>query len=255
MNGAYEISGMALLAQQRALDAGASNIANIHTPGFKRSEVRFSEVLSSSALAAAPRADLGASPPLSGIVASVSLALDEQGEIETTGRPLDIALSGRGFIELMGPRGQSMLWRGGALSVQEDGLLATAGGLALRASIEIPETATALSISAEGVVRAIVGEDGAEVELGRIPLVDAPAAGLERLDGGVYRMRDDARTEDIVPGEGANAVFMQGAVERSNVDLNQEMVRLMIVQRAYAANAQVVQAADQLMAIANGLRK
>ena len=81
------------------------------------------------------------------------------------------------------------------------------------------------------------------------------AAALERLDGGLYRLADGARVMDGVPGEDGLGRLVQGGVERSNVELNAEMVQLMIIQRAYAANAQVVQAADQLMNIANNLRR
>ena len=94
-------------------------------------------------------------------------------------------------------------------------------------------------------------------ELGQIQLVrvDDPAS-VERLDGGLYRVREGgAALAEAQPGEDGAGLLVQGAVERSNVSLTDEMVRLMLVQRAYAANSQIVQAADQLMAIANGLRR
>ncbi|MBC7768218.1 MAG: flagellar hook-basal body protein [Phycisphaerales bacterium] len=256
MNGAFEIAGVGLVSQQQALDAIASNIANINTPGFKRSDVRFSEMLSRHADAASPRGDLSTSSALAGVGVTILLALNEQGGIEPTARPLDLAIVGDGFIELMGPRGQNLLWRGGTLSIQEDGLLAGADGLALRAMINVPETATGLSIDSEGIVRATTGDGEAPIELGRIALVQIhDPSQVERLDGGVYRLAEGARVEEFHQGDARAGAFVQGALERSNVEINEEMVRLMIVQRAYAANAQLVQAADQMMAIANGLRK
>ncbi len=256
MNGAFEVAGVGLAAQQRALDAIASNIANINTPAFKRAEVRFSEVMAALSDPANPSAALGGVSLLAGVRADLSLALDEQGEIQVTGRALDIAIAGDGFIELMGPRGESLLWRGGALSIGEDGVLAGAGGFALRAGIETPPGTTALHIEADGSVRASLDGGQDRVELGRIMLVHvADATSLERLDSGVYRLRYGAQPIEATPGEDGAGELLQGAVERSNVDINEEMVRLMIVQRCYAANAQIVQAADQLMAIANGLRR
>lgn len=254
MNGAFEVSGAGLVSQQQALDAIASNIANINTPGFKRAEVTFSDILARQADPDNVRADLLAPAQAASVSARISIALDEQGLIEPTGHALDLAINGRGFIELLGSRGETLLWRGGRLSVQPDGALATSDGVPLRAMISVPEGVTALTIGADGVVRATAEDAEAPLELGRIDLVDvADAADIERLDGGLYRLRDDARAEPLLANEAG--AFVQGAIERSNVDLNAEMVRLMIVQRAYAANAQIVQAADQLMAIANGLRK
>ncbi len=94
------------------------------------------------------------------------------------------------------------------------------------------------------------------MELGQIELVriDDPSS-VDRLDGGLYRVRDGAPLTEAQPGEDGAGTFVQGAVERSNVSLTDEMVRLMLVQRAYAANAQIVQAADQMMATANSLRR
>ena len=75
------------------------------------------------------------------------------------------------------------------------------------------------------------------------------------MDGGLFRAPDEATLATAAPGEDGAGTFAQGAVEHSNVDLSSQMVQLMLVQRAYAANAQVVQAADQLMGLANGLRR
>jgi flagellar basal-body rod protein FlgG len=168
---------------------------------------------------------------------------------------MDLAISGRGFVELMGPRGQTMLWRGGALSIQEDGLLATQDGIALRALITVPADATDLRIDAAGAVTAH-GADGADLQLGAIELVRlADMSAIETLDAGLYAVGESAQLTRLPAGEEGSGVFVQGAIEQSNVELNDEMVRLMIVQRSYAANAQVVQAADQLASITNSLRR
>ena len=252
MTQAFDIAGVALATQQRALDVIANNVANINTPSFKRSEIRFSEMIAERRDAANPTAGLSSDPSVAGVSARSVLALEQQGEIERTGRALDLAIEGEGFIELMGPRGQTLLWRGGALGVQEDGLLA-ANGIPLRAMISVPAGAE-LSIAEDGRVTA--RSDGEAVDLGRILLVQAEnTAALERLDGGLYSVPENERLLELAPGEQGAGTLLQGAVERSNVELNEEMVRLLIVQRAYAANAQIVQAADQLMAIANSLRR
>lgn len=255
MNGAFEIAGIGMESQQKALDVIANNIANINTPAFRRSDVRFSEIVASQSQDDTPRADLAAPPYAAGVRTEALLALNEQGPIEATGRPLDIAIQGEGFIELMGPQGQSLLWRGGTLSVNEDGLL-SAGDYVLKDLIAVPPGARELSIGRDGAVSARRDGEESATSIGAITLVRVDdAAALERMDGGLYRPLDQNAVQAGRPGEDGAGELIQGALEHSNVDLNAEMVRLLIVQRAYAANAQILQAADQLMAIANNLRR
>jgi flagellar basal-body rod protein FlgG len=258
MSDAFFVGAIGLQTQQRALDGVASNIANVNTPAFKRSQLRFADVVATRAdidpaAAADPTRD---NATLTGVMIDTQLMLNDAGEIERTGQAMDLAIQGNGFIELMGPGGQTLLWRGGAMKINEDGLLATAGGLALRAAVTVPSDATALTIGSDGVVRATVSDSEEPVEIGQIQLakVDDPAS-VDRLDGGLYRVRDGVTLTDAQPGEDGVGTLVQGAIERSNVALTDEMVRLMLVQRAYAANAQIVQAADQMMGIANGLRR
>lgn len=254
MTGIYEIASSGLHSQQRALEVIANNIANVNTPSFKRSDVRFSEIVAQQKSGGSEIGQDGFSG-LAGVSAGSALDLLGQGAVDKTGNDFDLAIEGNGFIELMGPNGQTMLWRGGNLSVSAEGLLAGGGGMALRALISVPLDSAAITIDSEGVVSATV-EGIRGVELGKIALVqlDDPS-GIERLDGGIYRVLNEGLTTEITAGDALGGRFVQGALERSNVDLNKEMVQLLIVQRAYAANAQLVQAADQFMGITNGLRK
>lgn len=256
MNQAFEIAGVGLGAQQRALDVIANNIANINTLGFKRADIRFVEFIASARDSANPGAAIGGYAPLSGVSMRTVHALDAQGEIERTGAPLDLAIQGEGFLEVLGRDGQSLLWRGGRLIIQPDGQLATADGQVLRDAILAPDDVSALRIDADGAVYAATGGGDTFSQIGRLSLVRVEdQTGVERLDGGVYRVLDAGALSETVAGETGGTQFVQGGLERSNVELSEEMVRLMLVQRAYAANAQIVQAADQLMAIANTLRR
>lgn len=235
MNGAFHVGAIGLEAQQRALDTIANNISNMNTPAFKRSDVRFSEILASRTDTGSVRADLGnRSASTAGVVSAPNFMVNDQGKVETTGRPMDIAIEGQGFIELMGPGGQTLLWRGGTLKIGEDGLLATADGMPLKASITVPTDAAKIELGADGIVRAITGDGAEGVEIGQIMLVKVEDSSLlERLDGGLYRAADSARLIDAQPGEDGTGLLVQGAIERSNVELTSEMVQLMLVQRAY----------------------
>jgi flagellar basal-body rod protein FlgG len=257
MNGAFYIGAVGMDAQQKALDTIANNISNINTSGFKRSEVRFTEVLASQPDDSVASADLGAEAVTSsGVRSDLMHLLNEQGAVESTGSPLDLAINGSGFIELMGANGETLLWRGGPLKIGEDGHLMTASGLELKANITLPQDATSLQIGSDGVVRATVSSATDPVELGQIMLVklDDPTA-VDPMDGGVYRVHEGVTLNDAKPGEDGAGMLVQGSLERSTVELNQEMVDLLMVQRAYAANAQVLQAADQFMGLANNLRR
>jgi len=257
MSGAFYIGAVGLDAQQKALDTIANNISNISTSGFKRSEVRFTEMLASQPDAGVVGPDLGANAVTSsGVKADVAQLLNSQGQVQSTGNPLDLAIDGNGFIEVMGPGGQMMLWRGGALKIGDQGQLMTASGFELKANITVPTDATSLQIGSDGVVHATTPTDAAPVELGQIMLVkvDDPSV-VQPADQGFYRVQDAVELNDAKPGEDGVGTLAQGSLEGSNVELNQEMVDLLVVQRAYAANAQVVQAADQFMGLANGLRR
>jgi flagellar basal-body rod protein FlgG len=257
MNGAFYIGAVGLEAQQRALDGIANNISNVNTPAFKRSDIRFSEIVASrnDMNVVGPALDMDAPVP-GGVLASPMFMVNQAGAIEKTGNRSDIAIDGEGFIEIMGPGGQTLLWRGGSLKVGDDGLLCTAQGLPLKAAISVPSDTSWIEISSDGTVRAISGEGVDPVEIGQLTLVKVTDPSiLDRLDGGLYRPNDSVSLQDARPGEDGVGLIVQGALEQSNVELTSEMVQLMMVQRAYAANAQIVQAADQLAAIANGLRR
>lgn len=257
MNGAFAVGATALRADQKALEIIANNVANVNTPAFKRSEVRFAEVLANQVQPNGPIETLAAAATASsgGVRVSPQAMLLAQGDIRPTGRPMDLAIDGLGFIEIIGPSGQTLLWRGGTLQVSEDGWLATLDGMPLQAGLAVPADTKALSISANGLV-SVETSSGESLEIGQIMLVRVEHAGaLESLDNGLYRAFGDARLIDALPGEDGAGLFVQGAAEASNVELTEEMVRMLVVQRAYAANAQTIQAADQLAAITNNLKQ
>ncbi len=261
MNGAFYIGATGLRSEQQALDVVANNIANINTPAFKRAQVRFSELVGG---AAAKDGSSGASPwavsgadALAGVAADASPRVFTQGDLKTTSQTMDLAISGDGFIELMGAGGQTMLWRGGTLKVNADGYLAAAdSNLPLKAMISVPTGSTNLVIDASGQVSATASGASQSSVLGQIDLVMPKDLGaIEATDGELYKAQTDARLTSVAPGEEGAGSLVQGSLESSNVQLTDEMVTMLLVQRAYAANAQVVQAGDQLMAIANGLRR
>jgi flagellar basal-body rod protein FlgG len=167
-----------------------------------------------------------------------------------------VALEGDGFLELQGADGKTWLWRGGTLAINADGFLGSATtGMTLKAMIAVPREATSIAIDRNGAVRAIVREGEAGEEIGRLEVVRVRDGALGAGVGGLYEIESPSDLMVAAPGDDGAGMIVQGALEGSNVLLAEQMVALMMMQRAFAANAQVLQAGDQLMAIANGLRR
>jgi len=256
MNGAFYVGATGLDAQQRALDVVANNIANINTPSYKRSQARFSELVAAGSGDGDATAHALAPAPMLGVSVDASTRDFGQGVLQTTGRATDLAISGPGFLELVGPAGQTLLWRGGVLQVNPDGFLAAANGMPLKAMIAVPPGATALTIDEAGKVSATADGASAPRSLGQLEVAQVKdVSTLTPLDGGFYQAANDRDVSASTPGTEGAGLLEQGQIEGSNVQLSDEMVTLMLMQRAFAASAEVVQAGDQLMGIANGLRR
>jgi flagellar basal-body rod protein FlgG len=251
MSAALEIAAVGMRAHQAALDIIAGNISNMNTTAYKRSDLRFSELLSVADVADTKQsADF-----VSGVLEVATPAYGIQGQLDVTGSANDLAIDGQGFLELIGPGGKTLLWRGGALKVLEDGHLGTASGYMLKAAIAMPQDATSFAIARDGTVTAVTASGETE-EVGRLDLARAAdGADLVRLDGGLYQVADEGQLLAAKPGDEGLGELVQASLERSNVDLNREMVDLLVAQRAYAANAQVLKAADEINGVANGLRR
>jgi flagellar basal-body rod protein FlgG len=257
MNGAFYIGATGLQAQERALDVVANNITNLNTTAYKRNTVQFSNlVLPSRDKFDQALPGVGRAGEMAGVTAMSAPRIWAQGDLKQTGAPFDLAIEGAGFIELMGPSGHTLLWRGGSLKVNADGYLATADGTQLRAMISVPRDATGLTIDRNGVVSvASTGQNGPD-QIGQIDLVMAKdPSQLADTGSGYYEATDAADVYSTTAGEDGGGVFAQGALEGSNVDLSNEMVTMLLMQRSFSANAQVVQAGDQLMSIVNNLRR
>ncbi len=259
---AMYIGATGMRAHQTQLDTIAQNIANVNTTGFRRSVVSFADV--SASMLAAASADVSADGPGSlggaalipgaGSLAQIALS-STAGELKQTGEPLNIAIDGPGFIEVLRPDGTPAYTRAGALRINGDNLLAAADGSPLAARIEFPPDTKAARIDPDGKVYAIVNASDAPVELGQIELVTfSNPAGLEAAGSNLYVATAAAGTPQVSQaGEAGVGSIRQGFLESSNVQLIDELVSLMLAQRAFEFNGKVVQAADQMMSITNGL--
>jgi flagellar basal-body rod protein FlgG len=253
---ALYVGATGMRGQQLQIDTIAHNLANLNTVGYRRSVTSFAEI--STALSmneiAAIAAPANVTTRGAGSIAQVSLS-SLAGELKLTGEPLDVAIDGVGFFEVIRADGTPAYTRAGRLKVDGDGMLALADGSVLASQIQIPSDAQEIRVGADGRVFAVVGADTEPLELGRLDLVTLPnPTALKAVGDNLFVASAQAgEPQTGAPGELGLGTLRQGYLESSNVQMADELVTLMLAQRAFEMNARVVQAADQMMSITNSL--
>lgn len=260
MNDALYIAATGMHMQQRSVDTIANNLANVNTPGFKKGRVSFEDMVYRGVSQAGPAQGAPGTERMwhgSGVGMFALSKVFAPGEIKKTDLPLDVAIQGDGFFEVLGTDGTPAFSRGGSLMVDKDGLLATADGHVLKPTIHVGTDAKDITVKADGRVLARSGAQVEAVEVGRLELARfSDAGGLQALGGNLYRPSE--RSGDAIygrPGEDGMGGIAQGYLEASNVKLIEEMVDLMVAQRAYESSVKVIQASDEMLAMSNNLRK
>jgi flagellar basal-body rod protein FlgG len=260
MNDSLYIAATGMHMQQRSVDTISNNLANVTTPGFKKSKVGFADLVYRD-LGGAPATLDGAGAGRlwqgSGVALASITKSFAAGELKKTDLPLDLAIQGEGLFEVVAQEGMAAFSRGGSLVVDKDGFLATAEGHPLKPAIHIGADAEEVSVKADGRVLVRARGQAEALEAGRIELARfADPSGLTGLGGNLYRPSE--RSGDPIygsPGEDGVGTIAQGFVEASNVNLVSEMVDLMVAQRAYESSVKVIQASDEMLAMSNNLRK
>lgn len=267
---ALYVAATGMQAQQLDVDTIANNLANLNTTAFKKSRISFTDLVTlervrqthaagtgrsggvdeTGPLAAVPRMGAGVG------IASVAKLFDA-GVISQTNSQWDVAINGDGFLSVSMPDGSTAYTRGGTLIVNSDGLLATQSGQPLKPGLAVPANATGMTVGGDGSVSVTVPGQSGAVKLGQLQLVRFanPAALLAQGDG-LYS-ESDGSGEPIAGDAGQDGIgtLQQGALEGSNVQMVDEMVNLMVAQRAYEASVKVAQASDELLGLVNNLRK
>src|SRR5690625_73531 len=251
-------SGM--IAQQLRVEVSDLNLSNVNTPGFKRSRAHFEDLLYQTVQGASvlgqpdaetlPAVQIGRGTRLSAVQ-----RIDSQGPVETTGRPLDLAIEGDGFFQVRLPNGNIAYTRDGSFSISDQGILVTSGGYGLVPEIVIPPEASQLSVSRSGIVTAILNDQADPVELGRIELARfANSPGLLALGENLYAETAAAGPPIMgIPQEDGFGRILQGALEASNVEIVQEMVDMIAALRAYEVSSKAVQVGEQMSDVTNAM--
>jgi flagellar basal-body rod protein FlgG len=255
-----------MLAQQMNIDTISNNLANVSTQGFKKQRVEFQDLLYLNVKPAGTPSTRDTHVPVGiqigeGTKPVATQRIFTQGTIRETDNPLDVLIentnSADQFFKVIRADGEVVYTRDGSFKRDANGNIVNSDGYMLDPQVQIPEDAVSVVIPADG--RIMVNMIGQEepVEIGQIELARfVNPAGLEALGHNVYRATN-ASGEPIegTPGSAGFAPVAQGSLELSNVDVVDEMVNLIVAQRAYELNSRAVQTADDMMATVTALKR
>ncbi|SDJ05572.1 flagellar basal-body rod protein FlgG [Pseudomonas delhiensis] len=258
MSSALWVSKTGLAAQDTALSAVANNLANVNTTGFKSDRVVFEDLFYSIDRQPGAQADQVNTVPSgiqlgSGVRVAGTQKVFTEGSMQTTGQPMDLAVVGRGFFQVEAPNGDTLYTENGQLQLNSDGVVVNAQGLPLVPNIEVPAGSSSFTVGSDGTVTAIMAGETQPTQLGQITLVNfTNPAGLEALGGNLYRETvASGQPVEGVPGEDGLGTLKQGVLEGSNVQVVEAMVNMIAIQRAYEANAKVLDAASGMQQFLN----
>lgn len=247
-------------SQQMNLDVIANNLANVNTTGFKKSKIEFQDLLYETTRAAGAEQGAGNQLPTGlqvghGSRPVATAKVFTGGELNQTGERLDVAIQGDGFFEVQMPDGGRAYTRAGALKTASDGRITTSDGAVLQGGFQpIPTGTTAITISPTGEVTT-TGASGSQnfrVQLVRF----SNPSGLDSIGRNLYRETSASGTAELGnPGESGFGELAQGYLEMSNVKVVEEMVNMIVAQRAYEINSKAVQASDEMMQLSNNLKR
>lgn len=250
-----------MAAQETQLEGVSNNIANVNTSGYKRQRVEFQDLLYQTVRAAGTRTTETTRSPTgiqlgSGVrVAAVSRNFT-QGGMLVTNNPLDVAIEGNGFLVVQMPDGSPAYTRAGALQLDAQGQLVTAEGYMLDPPISIPPDTLSTTIGSEGTVSAMISGQPAPVEVGQLTIATfVNPAGLHATGKNLYTVTASSGEAQVgSPGVDGRGTLLQGALERANVDIAEEMIGMITAQRAYEVNSKVVTTADEMLRAATQMR-
>jgi len=258
---ALSTAASGMTAQQINLDTIANNLANSSTAGFQARRVQFSDLLyqneimpgaaatQQTTVASGLQIGLGTRPANTEIV-------QIQGDLSSTGNPLDFAIQGPGFFQILLPNGQLGYTRAGSFQTDQQGNLVTANGDALQPSINIPTAATNITVGSDGTVSVTLPGQTQAQQVGVIQLaMFANPGGLNSVGNNIY-LPTTASGNPVVGTPGGTeglGTLQQGMLEQSNVNVVDEFVNMILAQRAYESNSRVVKAADEMLQQLNQL--
>ncbi len=241
-------------AQQTRMAVISNNLANVNTTGFKKSRPLFEDLVYQNIRQVGSQTTQNTQLPTglqlgTGVRTVATEKLHTQGNIQQTENSLDVAINGRGFIQVLMPNGDINYSRDGSFKLDSNGQLVTAGGLTIEPNITIPQDALSISIGRDGSVNVTQPGSAASNNVGQIQLADfVNPTGLEPVGENLFR-ESVASGPPIIgtPGENELGIVMQGALETSNVNVVEELVNMIETQRAYEMNSKAISTTDEML--------
>jgi flagellar basal-body rod protein FlgG len=259
---AMNIAATGMMAQQTNVEVIANNIANQNTTGFKRQRAEFQDLLyQTERRGGATSSDTGTIIPVGvqigiGVKTAAVYRVTTQGNLTQTSNPLDIAIQGRGFFQILQPDGTTAYSRAGSFQLSPTGEIVTADGFVVQPGITVPQNTIAISINPSGQVQAQVAGQVNPQTVGQLQLANFPnEAGLEALGNNLFLETPASGAPTIGnPTAIGFGSLNQGLLETSNVDIVSEITNLITAQRAYEMNSKVIQTTDQMMSSLNQIQ-
>ncbi len=241
-------------AQQTRMAVISNNLANVNTTGFKRGRAVFEDLMYQNIRQVGAQSTQNTQLPTglqlgTGVRTVATEKLHSQGNIQQTENSLDVAINGRGFLQILTANGDINYTRDGSLKLDATGQLVTSGGLTLDPAIIVPQDALSVSIATDGTVSALQPGAAQPAILGQIQLANfINPTGLEAIGENLYRESAASGAPLIgIPGQAEFGAVVQGALETSNVNVVEELVNMIETQRAYEMNSKAISTTDQML--------
>ena len=259
---ALYIASTGMAAQERNVEVISNNIANMRTTGYKKQRVDFQDLLYQQYLRAGSQtSDTGSVSPIgievgSGVRAAATPRVMSQGTVTQTEKELDVAVDGEGMFGIQLPDGRTAYTRDGSFERNGDGLLVNSSGYQVQPGVTIPENATNVSISSDGIVQAYIGTATTPTQLGQLQLYRfVNKEGLQSIgDNNFVESAASGAAQAGVPNTDGAGKVMQGYLEEANVNPVTEIADLIAAQRAYEMNSRVIQGADEMLSSVSQMR-
>ena len=249
-------------AQQLYMDTISHNLSNVNTTGYKRSKMQFQDLMYQTLKEPGLRNAEGEMAPSGievglGVKPAATQRIFEQGSLNRTDNPMDVAINGEGLFQVDMPDGTIAYTRDGSFNKTSDGTIVTSSGYPITPQIAIPEGAQQLGISQDGKVTVILAGQSTSTEIGQIELARfVNPSGLRALGENLFG-ESDASGEAILetPGQNGMGSLMQQYSEASNVQVVEEMVNMITAQRAYEIVSKSIQVSEEMLQVANNLKR
>jgi flagellar basal-body rod protein FlgG len=256
---AFSTAATGMAAQQMMVDVIANNLANINTTGFKRSQIDFQDLLYIKMRESGIEEASGINSPGgleigNGVRAASTIKVYSTGEFDSTGRKLDIAIRGEGFLQITLPNGDIKYTRDGSIQINANGQLVTTTGYPIEPAITVPTDAVTVDIGKDGGVN-VTDSTGTTSVVGTIQLVRFPnPSGLTNEGDNLLAQTEASGSPTTgTAGENGFGTIQSGFLEKSNVQMVTELVNLITAQRAYEINSRAIRVGDDMLQTANNM--